>query len=105
VLDDGAAHSELRRLNPTAALLKTRYQKSNPKQPVNGKLAVSLCFIRVSIKSVTECQWQMGKAWQQAEFRKLVPDAFDEMGKMRPGQLARVLIEFGKHHPGKALVI
>jgi len=58
-----------------------------------------------AIKSVTECKYQMGKAWQAAEFRKLVPDAFDATGKMLPGQLARVLIEFGKKYPGKALVM
>lgn len=58
-----------------------------------------------SIKNVTECSWQMGKASQAAEFRKLVPDAFDANGKMLPGQLARVLTEYAKHYPGKALVI
>lgn len=58
-----------------------------------------------TIRNVTECAYQMGKAWQAAEFRKLVPDAFDSMGKMLPGQLARVLTEFEKRHPGKALVV
>jgi hypothetical protein len=60
---------------------------------------------RVTIKNVTECRWQMDKAWQAAEFRKLVPDAFDANGKMLPDQLARVLTEFGKKHPNKPLVI
>src|SRR5882724_11983537 len=60
---------------------------------------------RVSINSVTECQWQMGKAWQAAEFRRLVPDAFDQSGNVLPGQLARLLTEFARHHPEKLLVI
>lgn len=58
-----------------------------------------------AVKNVTECKWQMGKAWQAAEFRKLVPDAFDDTGKMKPGQLARVLEVFGKAHPDKAIVL
>ena len=58
-----------------------------------------------AVKNVMECKFQMGKAWQAAEFRKLVPDAFDHDGKMLPNQLARVLTEFGKIHPGKALII
>ena len=57
------------------------------------------------IDAVTECKYQMGKAWQQAEFRKLVPDAFDEMGKMKPGRIAEVLGVFQKTHPNKAIVI
>ena len=60
---------------------------------------------RPAIKNVTECKFQMAKAWQAAQFRKLVPDAFDETGKMKPGQLGRVLIAFGEAHPGKGLVI
>lgn len=59
----------------------------------------------ITIKSITECKWQMGKAWQTAEFRKLVPGAFDGNGKMLPGQLGRVLMEFHKGHPEKALII
>ena len=58
-----------------------------------------------SVRSVTECAWQMKKAWQAAEFRKLVPDAFDASGKMLPKQLARVLRAFGKAHPEEALVL
>jgi hypothetical protein len=58
-----------------------------------------------TIRNVTECKWQMQKAWQAAEFRKLVPDAFDATGKMLPGQLARVLLKFGETHPGKRLVV
>jgi hypothetical protein len=56
---------------------------------------------KVTIRNVMECKWQMDKAWQAAQFRKLVPDAFDNMGKMLPGQLGRVLNEFHKHHPKK----
>lgn len=58
-----------------------------------------------AVKNVSECAYQRKKAWQAAEFRKLVPDAFDETGKMLPGQLARVLQVFGEKHPGKPLVI
>lgn len=57
------------------------------------------------INAVTECKWQMAKAWQAAEFRKLTPDAFDEAGKMKDGRLADVLRAFGDKHPDKALVI
>ena len=59
----------------------------------------------VTIRNVTECQHQMKKASQAAEFRRLVPDAFDQQGNMKPGQLARVLIAFGEAHPGKPLVL
>ncbi len=59
----------------------------------------------VTIKSVVECAWQRKRAWQAAEFRKLVPDAFDATGKMLPDQLGRVLEEFAKHHPGKELAL
>lgn len=58
-----------------------------------------------AIKNVSECRYQLAKAWQAAEFRKLVPDAFDGTGKMLPGQLARVVRAFGEKHPGKGLVI
>lgn len=58
-----------------------------------------------AIKNVTECKYQMSKAWQAAEFRKLVPNAFDSAGKMLPGQLARVLLAFRDKYPDKALVL
>lgn len=58
-----------------------------------------------AIKNVMECKYQMGKAWQAAEFRKLVPDAFDESGKMLHGELGRVLEVFSRAHPGKPLVV
>lgn len=58
-----------------------------------------------SIRNVAECSSQRKKAWQAAEFRKLLPDAFDETGKMKPGRLAEVLEQFGKANPGVALVI
>jgi hypothetical protein len=58
-----------------------------------------------SIKNVTECKFQMKKAWQAAEFRKLVPDAFDRNGKMKPGELARVLEAFAKAHPGAPITL
>jgi hypothetical protein len=57
------------------------------------------------VKNVTECEWQMKKAWQAAEFRKLVPHAFDENGNMLDGQLGRVLECFHAAHPDKYLVL
>ena len=58
-----------------------------------------------AVKNVSECKYQLAKAWQAAEFRKLVPDAFDDAGKMKPKMLARVLQVFNEHHPGKAMVV
>jgi hypothetical protein len=58
-----------------------------------------------AVKNVMECKYQMGKAWQAAEFRKLVPDAFDSNGKMLKGELARVLLAFGEKHPKKPLIL
>ena len=60
---------------------------------------------RMTIKSVMECKYQRGKAWQAAEFRKLVPDAFDSHGNMLPKQLGRVLTEFNKMHPDWLLIV
>ena len=60
---------------------------------------------RPTIKNVTECKYQMAKAWQAAEFRKLMPDLFDETGKMKPGQLADVLRRFGEVYPGKPITL
>lgn len=57
------------------------------------------------IRNITECAWQMKKAWQAAEFRKLVPDAFDESGKMKNGQLGRVLAAFHEEHPTARLAL
>jgi hypothetical protein len=62
------------------------------------------CPYNAEAKSVTDCRYQMDKAWQSAEFRKLVPDAFDGDGKIKPGRLADVLIAFGDKHPGKELI-
>jgi hypothetical protein len=60
---------------------------------------------RPEIKNVSECAYQRKKAWQAAEFRKLVPDAFDATGTMLPGQIARVLTAFNAKHPNKPLVL
>lgn len=59
----------------------------------------------ISIRSVVECSYQRAKAWQAAEFRKLVPDAFDSAGNILEGQIGRVLLAFSKAHPRKELVI
>jgi hypothetical protein len=58
-----------------------------------------------AVKNVSECAYQRKKAWQAAEFRKLVPDAFDETGKMKPMQLARVLETFHSVHPNAKLIV
>lgn len=58
-----------------------------------------------SVRNVTECRRQMDSARQAAEFRKLVPDAFDKTGKMKPKQLARVLEAYAAAHPGKAILV
>jgi hypothetical protein len=58
-----------------------------------------------AVKNVSECRYQMKKAWQAAEFRKLVPDAFDESGAMKEDQLARVLEAFAAAHPGKSITL
>ncbi len=51
------------------------------------------------------CQRERARAWQQAEFRKLVPDAFDEMGTIKSGRIAEVVVAFGEAHPNTPLVI
>lgn len=58
-----------------------------------------------TIRNISECKYQRGKAWQAAEFRKLLPGAFDENGTMKEGRLADVLRAFGAAHPDKSLVI
>jgi hypothetical protein len=58
VLDGGATHPGPRKLNPTAALLKTGYQKSNPKQPVNGNGRANSQEFSSSSESITrERRW------------------------------------------------
>lgn len=57
------------------------------------------------INSVAECWYQRAKAWQAAEFRKLVPDAFDANGNMKDDELARVVEAFHRRHPDKELVL
>ncbi|GJE77193.1 hypothetical protein [Methylorubrum suomiense] len=59
----------------------------------------------ITIQTVLECPLQMSKARQSAEFRKLVPDAFDANGKMLPGQLARVLGAYAEAYPGRRVVL
>ena len=59
----------------------------------------------ISVRNVGECRRQRENAWQAAEFRKLVPDAFDKMGHMKPRQLARVLALFAEAHPGVTIKI
>lgn len=56
---------------------------------------------RPQVKSVSECTRQMEGAKQQADFRKLVPDAFDENGNMKPGRFIEVLKIWHEANPGK----
>ena len=69
------------------------------KQPPEG------CPEGDHIKSITECPWQMGRAKQRAAWRRLVPDAFDESGNMKKGQLGRVLEVWVKENPDAELII
>lgn len=61
------------------------------------------CPYNPAAKSVTDCRYQMEKAWQSAEFRKLVPDAFYEDGSLKPGRGEEVLRAFVGKHPDKAI--
>lgn len=38
------------------------------------------------IRSVVECPYQMAKAKQAAELRKVAPDCFDKSGNMKPNR-------------------
>jgi hypothetical protein len=42
------------------------------------------------------CGWQLAKARREALWRKEVPEAFDEMGVIKPGGLAIVLAALDK---------
>lgn len=44
-----------------------------------------------SIRSVDQCAFQMKRARQRAEWRKVAPDCFDADGNMPPGKLCEVL--------------
>jgi hypothetical protein len=44
-----------------------------------------------AVLSVDQCAYQMRKARQMAEWRRLVPEAFDENGNIKAGMLAYVL--------------
>ncbi|MBP2290735.1 hypothetical protein [Azospirillum rugosum] len=58
-----------------------------------------------AVNSVTECSYQMRRAAQRAEMRRLCPDAFDDAGNAKPGQFARALEVWAKANPGAALII
>lgn len=57
------------------------------------------------VRNVTECAYQMRKAAQRAEWRRVLPDAFDRDGNMLPGRLPDVLLAYGASHPGKAIIL
>ena len=57
------------------------------------------------VNNVSECSYQRQKAEQMAAFRKLVPDAFDELGNILPGGLARCLHAYADAYPGKDIVL
>lgn len=52
-----------------------------------------------SVFNVTDCSHAMGKARQRAEWRKALPEAFDENGNMRDGMLAKVLLAWREKYP------
>ena len=52
-----------------------------------------------TVLSVTDCQYQMRKAWVHAERRRLCPDAFDASGALLPGEIGRVMAAFVREHP------
>lgn len=58
-----------------------------------------------SITDVTQCSYAMTKARQRAEWRKALPDAFDENGNMKDGRLADVLRAWGDQYPNQKLYI
>lgn len=59
----------------------------------------------ISIKNVGECRYQRGKAWQEAEFRKLSPASFDSLGNRLPGRFPEILRAFAAAHPEKAIIL
>lgn len=58
-----------------------------------------------SIFSVTECSYAMGKARQRAEFRKALPEAFDEAGNMKKDRLGDVLAAWSEKYPGQKIYL
>lgn len=52
-----------------------------------------------SITDVTQCTYSMTKARQRAEWRKALPDAFDERGNIKIGRLADVLLAWREKYP------
>lgn len=59
----------------------------------------------VTVKTITECRVQMGKAKQRAEWMKASPESFDETGKLRDGQLAAVLIAWQEQYGPQPLIL
>jgi hypothetical protein len=57
-----------------------------------------------SIRNVTECKYQMGKARQRAEWMRLFPEQFDENGKLKEGGLVHILTHW-KPPEGTELIV
>ena len=55
-----------------------------------------------TVRNVSECAYQMGKARQRAAWQKAMPAAFDENGNMKPGGLVKCL---EAHPPGEPVII
>lgn len=47
----------------------------------------------------TICSYQIRRGEQQAEFRRLLPDAYDENGNIKPGRGADVLLKWAQSNP------
>lgn len=45
----------------------------------------------IEVKTVADCHFAMSKAKQQAEFRRMCPEAYDERGNIKPGGMLLVL--------------
>jgi hypothetical protein len=54
------------------------------------------CPYNPSAKSVTDCAYQMAKARQDASRRKLVPECFDDNGRILPGKSAEMLTKWAE---------
>jgi hypothetical protein len=58
-----------------------------------------------SVFCVTDCSYAMNKARQRAEWRKALPDAFDESGNMKPNRLGDVLAAWSEKYPRQKIYL
>lgn len=52
-----------------------------------------------AITEVTQCRYQMGKARQRAEFRKVAPHCFDKDGNILPDRIGEVITLWAATYP------